>query len=58
MHDKNIKLCLEAEDVLCGKRVGMHHFVAAFLGESETGRHLSEINIVDGDGFFDQELIV
>ena len=58
MYDENMKLCLAAEGILCGERFDMYHFVAAFLGESAPRRPLSEVNIVAGDGFFDQEMIV
>ncbi|KAL7450896.1 hypothetical protein ACHAWC_002749 [Mediolabrus comicus] len=58
MYDENMKLCLACEGILCGERVDMYHFVANFLGESAPGRPLSNVNIVAGDGFFDQELII
>lgn len=57
MYDENMKLCLACEGILCGERVDMYQFVADFLGESAPGRPLSNVNIVAGDGFFDQELI-
>ena len=58
MCDDNVKLHLAAEGVLCGERVDMYHFLAAFLGESAPGRPLSEVSVVAGDGFFDQEMII
>ena len=58
MYDENMKLCLAAEGILCGERVDMYHFVASFLGGSAPGRPLSEVSIVAGDGFFDQEMII
>lgn len=58
MYDENMKLCLACEGILCGERVDMYQFVADFLGESAPGRPLSEVNIVAGDGFFDQDMII
>ena len=36
----------------------MYKFVADFLADSTPGRPLSEVDVVAGDGFFDQYMIV
>ena len=58
MYDKDKKLCIACEGILCGEKVDMYQFVAHFLSEFAPGRPLSEVDIVAGDGFFDQEMIV
>jgi len=57
MYDENMKICLACEGILCGERYDMYKFLADFLGESAPYRPLSNVNIVAGDGFFDQQMI-
>ncbi len=58
MYDEHMKICVACEGILCGEREDMYKFIAQFLSQSAPGRPLSEVNIVAGDGFFDQEMIV
>ena len=58
MYDKDMKLCIACEGILCGERVDMYKLVADFLADSAPGRPLSEVNVVAGDGFFNQDMIV
>ena len=58
MYDEHMEICVACEGILCGEREDMYKFMAQFLSESAPGRPLSEVNIVAGDGFFDQQMIV
>ena len=58
MYDEDMKLWIACEGILCGEKVDMYKLVADFLKDSAPGRPLSEVNVVAGDGFFDQDMIV
>lgn len=57
MYDEHMKICVGCEGILCGEREDMYKFIAQFLSQFAPGRPLSDVNIVAGDGFFDQEMI-
>lgn len=52
------KMCIACEGILCGERDDMYSFTANFLKEKAPGRPLSSVNIVSGDGFFDQDMVI
>ena len=58
LYDEDMKFCIACEGILCGEQVDMYRFVADFLAASAPGRPLSLVNIIAGDGFFDQEMII
>jgi len=58
MLDETNSMCLACEGILCGERDDMYKFVADFLGESAPGRPLTDVNIVSGDGLFDQDMVI
>ena len=58
MFDETNQMCLACEGILCGERDDMYQFVADFLGESAPGRPLADVNIVSGDGLFDQDMVI
>jgi len=57
MYDDNMNICIACEGILCGERLDMYQFLALFLSENSPGRLLSAVNVVSGDGFFDQNMI-
>ena len=57
MYDEMSKICIACEGILCGEREDMYQFACDFLGAASPKRPLSEVKVVAGDGFFDQELI-
>ena len=58
MYDEDMKLCIACEGILCKEKVDMYKLVADFTADSAPGRPLSEVNVVAGDSFFDQDMIV
>jgi len=58
MFNEMNKMCIACEGILCGERDDMYSFTANFLKEKAPGRPLSSVNIVSGDGFFDQDVVI
>ena len=57
MYDEMSKICIACEGILCGEREDMYQFACDFLGAASPTRLLSEVKVVAGDGFFDEELV-
>ena len=57
MYDDNRNIIIACEGILCGERYDMYEFMATFLGKNATGRPLTSVDVVAGDGFFSQEMI-
>jgi hypothetical protein len=58
MYDEDRRVCLACEGFLCGERFDMYQFTSQFLAENSAKRTLSQVHLVAGDGFFDQNMIV
>ena len=58
MYDDDSKLVIGCEGILCGERVDMYKCLSKFLGDFSPGRPLSMVEIVSGDAFFDQEMVI
>lgn len=57
MYDDQRQVCIACEGILQGEQVEMYKFIANFLGKNSLGRPLASVNVVAGDGFFDQDMI-
>ena len=58
MYDEERRVCLACEGFLCGERFDMYQFACQFLSDNSPNRTLSQVHLVAGDGFFDQNMIV
>ena len=36
----------------------MYHFTSSFLADHSTGRRLTDVDIVSGDGFFNRQIVI
>eukprot|EP00956_Cyclotella_meneghiniana_P039965 scaffold183952_cov43-Cyclotella_meneghiniana.AAC.1 len=57
MYNELRKICMGCEGIVSGEKKQTYKFVSVFLGKYTPGRPLSEVSIVAGDEFFNQEMI-
>ena len=58
MYDDDDKLVIGCEGILCGERVDMYGCLSKFMEDYSPGRPLSTVEVVSGDAFFDQDMVV
>ena len=57
MYDDDDKLVIGCEGILCGETVDMYRCLSTFLSDFSPRRSLADVEVVSGDGFFDQKMV-
>ena len=57
MFDEHHQICIACEGIVCGEKVDMYAFMARFLQDHAPGWPATDVHIVAGDGFFDQDMV-
>ena len=58
MYDYDNKLVIGCEGILCGEHMDMYGCLSTFLGDYSPGRPLSTVEVLSGDAFFDQDMVI
>ena len=57
MLDEFMKVCISCEGIVCGERFDTYKFVVSFIVRHCPGLVLSDVKMVSGDRFFNQQMI-
>ena len=57
MEDEMNHLCIGCEGIVCGEILDMYTALTAFLAKYASGRPLSSVRVVAGDGLFDVDMV-
>ena len=56
MYDDDDKLVVGCEGILCAETVNMYRCLPKFLRDFSPHRLLADVEVMSGDGFFDQKM--
>ena len=51
------QVCLGCEGIICAERFEAYKFLTDFLVKNTPARPAEKVNVVAGDGFFNQEMV-